>query len=67
MKKILAAALLALAASQAFAVTAFWNGQIQFVTTVSYQQGVRCGYTYPGGTVTQVFIGGTCPNQIEVQ
>jgi hypothetical protein len=67
MKKILIALALCAAAAQASAATAIWNGQIEWIQTVTYQQAVRCGYNYLGQMFTQVFIASSCPPSIEVQ
>lgn len=65
MKKLIVIALLLISANS-YAGNAFWNGYIRFITTVSYQQGVECGYNYNGQTFTRVFLGGSCPSSIDV-
>jgi hypothetical protein len=65
MKKIIFTVLLAISLN-AYAGNAFWNGYIKFITTVSYQQGVECGYNYNGQTFYKVFLGATCPSSIDV-
>jgi len=65
-KLILVAALLASVVGPVFAATAYWSGEQAFVTTVTYQQGVRCGYNYGGRIFYMVFVGGNCPMQVEV-
>ena len=66
MKKIIAAAILLMASAQAFAVMATWTGQVQYVTTVSYKQGMSCQYTAPGGTFWLTFKLGSCPFTVEM-
>ena len=66
MKKLLALLIAALLASSAFAATATWTGEIEFITTVTYRQGVRCGYNYAGQHFYMVFSGTSCPYTVEV-
>ena len=66
MKKLLALLVASLLASSAFAATAFWTGEVEYVTTVTYQTGVRCGYNYAGQHFYMVFSGGTCPMSVNV-
>ncbi len=65
MKKICLACALAIPAI-AFAVTAYWTGNMKYVTTVTYQQAVSCEYNYAGQTFWKTFVGGTCPAQVNV-
>jgi len=65
MKKFLTIALLSIS-SQAFAATAFWTGHVRYITTFTYQSGVECGYNYAGRNFIMVFVGSSCPSQIEV-
>ncbi len=65
MKKIFALALF-VTSTHALAATAFWNGHVRYITTITYQQGVECGYNYGGRNFLMVFTGGSCPNHIEV-
>jgi len=65
MKKLITIVLFSISLN-AYAGNAFWNGYIEFITTISYQQGVRCGYNYNGQTIYQVFLGGNCPSSIDV-
>ena len=51
----------------AFAATANWTGNMRFVTTVTYQQGVSCEYIYAGRTFWRTFVGASCPSSVEVQ
>jgi hypothetical protein len=57
---------LACAASSAFAVTAFWTGRQEPVTTVTYQQAWRCEYNYAGQRFWRVFKI-SCPSSVEVE
>ena len=66
MKKLIALVLLAVAAMSAHAATAYWTGEVQYITTVTYQSGVRCGYNYAGNRFYMVFVGGTCPSSVNV-
>jgi hypothetical protein len=54
-------------ANCAFAATAYWTGNVRYVTTVTYQQGVNCEYNYAGKTFWRTFVGGTCPSTVQVQ
>jgi hypothetical protein len=67
--KMIIAAFAALAAAQvAQAATAYWTGQVRYVTTVTYQQGVSCEYNYAGQTFWRTFAGtGMCPSSVEVE
>ncbi len=57
-----------LAATNAFAASAFWTGRMEFVTTVTYQQAIRCQYNYLGRTFWQLFsAGNSCPSSVEVE
>lgn len=65
MKKIIALALVAMFATQAFAATAFFTGNQRMVQTVTYQMAWQCEYNYNGRTFTRIFQG-SCPMSIEV-
>jgi len=68
MRLILAAALILGIALPAYAATAFWTGNMEFVTTVTYQQGVRCEYNYAGNTFWRTFARrSSCPSKVEVE
>ena len=59
---------LVLVSGQASAATAYWTGQVRYVTTVTYQQGVSCEYSYAGRNFWQTFANtASCPSSIEVQ
>ena len=60
---LLCAALMA----PAFAAIAYWTGNVKYVTTVTYQQGVSCEYNYAGNTFWRTFVGMSCPSQVSVQ
>ncbi|HZO54924.1 MAG TPA: hypothetical protein VFB63_19610 [Bryobacteraceae bacterium] len=59
-------AMAVLAAAPAFAGSAFWTGNVRYVTTVSYQQGVNCEYNYNGQLFWRTFVGSSCPSTVEV-
>ena len=68
LKQLAAGVAFALAAAHAFAATAYWTGQMQYVTTVTYRQGVSCEYNYAGQTFWRTFAGtGSCPSSVQVQ
>lgn len=51
---------------QAVAATAFYNGQMQYVTTVTGKSAIKCGYTYNGQTFYRLFnIGQMCPTKLK--
>lgn len=51
-----------------FAATAHWTGNMKFVTTVTYKQGISCEYSYIGQSFWRIFVGvSSCPSQVEVQ
>jgi hypothetical protein len=66
MKKLFIIAIFLTASFNSYAATAYWTGYIQFITTVTYKQGVECGYSYNGQIIYRVFLGGSCPRSIEV-
>lgn len=68
MKLKLAACALAIGATtfNAYAVTAFFTGQMHQVQTVTYQMAWSCQYNYAGQTFWKTFIG-NCPTSVEVQ
>ena len=49
------------------AAWAFWTGRYEFVTTVTYRQGVKCEYNYAGQTFWRVFTKVSCPARVEVE
>jgi len=51
---------------QAQAATAMWTGRCEFITTVTYQQGVTCEYNLFGNTFWRTFTGALCPMSVEV-
>ena len=46
---------------------AIWTGRQEFVTTVTYQQGVNCQYDYMGQMFWRTFVGGSCPMKVWVE
>lgn len=48
-------------------VTAYWTGNVNYVTTITYQSGVNCEYNYAGQSFWRTFTRSNCPSQIEVQ
>lgn len=46
---------------------AFWTGAMEYVTTVTYRQGVRCEYNYAGQTFWRTFAKASCPTRVEVE
>jgi hypothetical protein len=67
MKKIIIAlALSILLATPAFAATAYWTGEMEFVTTVTGKHAYRCEYSCRGFTFTKIFRH-RCPTRIEVE
>jgi hypothetical protein len=67
MKKIIAALLL-FSATAAYAATAYWTGRSEFVTTVTYQQGIKCEYDYFGNKFWKTFVRqSSCPSSVEVE
>lgn len=55
-----------LAATSAYAATAYWTGQWVQVQTVTFKTGWKCQYNYNGQTFWQVFDH-ACPATVEVQ
>lgn len=59
---------LALWSGYALAASARWTGKMEFVTTVTYKQGISCEYDYLGRKFWRTFVGiSSCPSSIEVQ
>lgn len=46
---------------------ALWTGRMEYVTTVTYQNGVNCQYDYMGQKFWRTFIGGMCPAKVWVE
>ena len=67
MKRILTTLVVALLAGHAVAQTATWSGSSEYVTTITNEQGIKCGYMYNGHVFTRVFRGANCPNSVEVE
>lgn len=65
-RKLTALAVL-LASSAAWAARATWTGNVEYITTVTYKQGVRCEYNLYGQTFWKTFIRSSCPYSIEVE
>jgi len=66
--KMIAAVAALLASSAAFAATAYWTGKSEYVTTVTYKQGIKCEYNYAGNTFWRTFTGvSSCPSSVEVE
>ena len=65
MRKFLTA-LAFLVFGNAYAATAYFTGNMNMVTTVTYQMGYNCEYAYAGQTFWMVFTQ-YCPASIEVQ
>lgn len=65
MRKIIALVAI-LTFGQAFAATAYFTGNMNMVTTVTYQMGYNCEYNYAGKTFWMVFPS-FCPASVEVQ
>ncbi len=65
MKLVLVAALFA--SSLAYAASAFWTGNVEYVTTATHKQGVRCEYNYLGNTFWRTFVGSNCPSNVDVE
>lgn len=61
------ATVLSILSAYAWGATAIWTGQMRFVTTVTYQQGVSCEYQYSGNKFWRTFVGSSCPTTVEVQ
>jgi hypothetical protein len=51
----------------AFNATAYWTGKVKYVTTVTYQQGVSCEYSYAGTLFWKTFVASSCPVSVEIQ
>lgn len=67
MKRLLAIVVSLLVTTAAYAASAYWTGQVRYITTVTYKQGVECEYNYAGKTFWRTFIGASCPARVEVQ
>ncbi|MEO8297909.1 MAG: hypothetical protein ABI574_08890 [Burkholderiales bacterium] len=68
MKKLIAAILVAAASAGANAATAIWTGKIEFVTTVTFKQAVRCQYNYLDQLFWVTLAGQAfCPGSYEVE
>ena len=65
--RLTVAAVLAVVTTPALAATAHWTGKMEFVTTVTYKQGVKCEYNYAGNTFWRTFTGASCPSTVSVQ
>lgn len=63
----LIAAALMLSGVCATAQQASWNGTVDYVTTITGNQGVRCGYTFNGQQFTRVFRASDCPRVVDVE
>lgn len=47
---------------------AMWTGRMEFVTTVTYKQGIKCEYSLYGKKFWKVFVGiSSCPQFVEVE
>ena len=46
---------------------AMWTGRMEYVTTMTYQQGVNCQYDYMGQKFWRTFVGGSCPGKVWVE
>lgn len=66
-KHSLVAAALMLSGVYASAQQASLTGAMDYVTTITGQQGVRCGYQYNGQPFSRVFRGTTCPRVVDVE
>jgi hypothetical protein len=62
---IIAIILSATLSTTAQAATAFWTGNMEYVTTVTYQMGYNCQYNYAGNLFWRVFSS-YCPGTVEV-
>jgi len=52
----------------AYTPTAQWTGKMEYITTVSGHQGVKCEYIYGSKTFWEVFADEySCPSQVEVK
>lgn len=67
MKQFLAVALIILCATAAHAATAIFTGQMQFGTSVTGQQVVKCQYNAMGNVFWATLRGASCPATIEVE
>lgn len=66
MRRILFVCVMFFAASSALAVMAIWTGRLEYVTTITGQQAVRCEYDYVGKRFWVTMSGGICPPSINV-
>lgn len=46
---------------------AVWTGSIEYISTRTGQNAVRCEYQYGGETFWKTFRGGTCPRVVEAE
>lgn len=53
--------------STTLAADAYWTGRVEYVTTVTYRQGVSCEYNYLGQTFWRTFLKTSCPVRVEVE
>lgn len=51
-----------------FAAEAFFTGRMKFVTTVTYETGIKCQYNYLGRTFWKTYVNASnCPAQVQVR
>lgn len=67
MKQSLFVAALMLSGVYATAQQASWNGSMDYVTTITGAQGVKCGYQYNGQEFSRVFKASSCPRVVDVE
>lgn len=67
MKRSLFAVALMLSGVHATAQQASWNGSMDYVTTITGAQGVKCGYQYNGKNSSRVFRASSCPRVVDVE
>ena len=66
MKKIILALIIGVTiSSSAYAATAFWTGQVEYVQSVTGQPVANCKYQYAGNYFWRAFQG-FCPSSVEV-
>ena len=46
---------------------ALWTGRMEYITTVTYQQGVNCQYDYMGQKFWRAFTSMSCPQHVWVE
>lgn len=67
MKKLLIGMILLLSVvANANVGKAYWTGKVKYITTITYQPGVQCEYSYAGQLFWKTFTGSSCPSSIEV-